>query len=294
VLKRYQAGLAQGQPAWTAFQAAAGEHAAWLDAWLYQSGLPAFRLLDVAVSGEEGAYQVSGKLVPDGTLAAMPVELALVTLDQVQHLRFTAFGPEMPFTFVSETRPIRLMLDPSGALPLRRRDTLLVPQGAAPKDGLIVYGTTGTPDETAANMEAARAMADRLARRQKLEVPVKADNELTADDRKRSLLLFGRPATNALTEEWADQFPVRFLAGKGLWWQGRTYTQPDFGTVQIIANPDAPDHTVVLFAALSAKHMADTLEYTHEASTFCVFDGGHVVEAGRALNTFPDQDAVLY
>lgn len=299
LLKGYRAGLSRGESPWVAFQGAAGPAAASLDGWLTERGLPAFHLRDVAVSEAEGGFQVTGKLVADHDGFALPLELALVTADDVQRVRFSAFGPEMPFHFVSASRPLRVMLDPSGERPIARRTTLRVAEGTAPADGLIVYGTGGSPDEAAANQEAARAWAERLKRNEKLELPIKADTEVTEEDKQRSLLLFGRPSTNALADEWADQFPVRFLKDdKGqdhaLWWQGRTYTHPDFATVEIIANPAAPERTVVLFAALTAKHMADTLAYTKENTTYCVFDGNRLVEAGQALCTFPDQDAVLY
>jgi hypothetical protein len=295
LLKAYQAGVAGGQSGWAAFQAAAGPATAVAEAWLRQSGLPAFRLRDVAVQEGEEGYQVTGRLVADREGLQLPLELALIAAEDVQRVRFQAYGPEIPFHFVSPSKPLRLMLDPAQAAPMRRRTHLLVVQGTAPADGLIVYGTQGGPEEAAANQEAARALQERLKRHQRLELPLKADTEVTEEDKQRSLLLFGRPSTNMLADEWADQFPVRFLSGdKGLWWQGRTYTHPDFGTVQIIANPAAPERTVVLFAALTAKHMADTLTFTRQNATFCVFDGAHVVEEGRALCTFPDQDAVLY
>jgi aminopeptidase N len=299
LLKSYRSGLSRGQAPWAAFEAAAGPAAGALDGWLTQSGLPGFKLRDVAVTEAEGGYQVSGRLVADGEGYTLPLELALVTADDLQRVRFQAFGAEMPFHFVTASKPLRLMLDPSEERPLRRRTTLHVAEGTAPADGVIVYGTQGRADEAAANQQAARAWAERLERNRGLTLPVKADTEVTEDDKQHSLLLFGRPSTNMLADEWADQFPVRFLKDdKGqdnaLWWQGRTYTHPDFATVEIIANPAAPERTVVLFAALTARHMADTLAYTKENTTYCVFDGSHMVEAGQALCTFPDQDAVLY
>ena len=40
--------------------------------------------------------------------------------------------------------------------------------------------------------------------------------------------------------------------------------------------------------------MAETLQYTRQGATFCLFDGDRVVSEGKTLCTFPDQEAVLY
>lgn len=294
LLKAYQAGLSKGHGGWAAFQALGGRHADFLESWLTQPGLPAFRLREVAVTESEGAYQVTGRLVAANGAYALPLELALVAAEEVQRVKFETFGAEMPFHFVTTSKPMRLMVDPDERRPLRRRTHLVVSQGTAPAEGLIVYGTQGALDETAANLEAARAMQERLKRATADELPIKADTEVTEADRQRSLLLFGRPSTHLLADEWADQFPVRFMGDRGLWWQGRTYAGPDYGAVQIIANPAAPEQTVVLFAALHARGMAETLQYTRQGATFCLFDGDRVVSEGKTLCTFPDQEAVLY
>lgn len=294
LLKAYQAGLAKGQGGWGALQALGGREVALLDSWLTQPGLPAYRLREVAVSESEGLFHVTGRLVALSGDYRLPIDLALVAADEVQRVSFETFDAEMPFHFTTTSKPMRLMVDPDERRPLRRRTHLVVAEGSAPPAGLIVYGTQGAPEEAAANLEAARAMQERLHRTAALTLALKADTEVTPADRQQSLLLFGRPSTNALAEEWSDQFPVRFMGDRGLWWQGRTYAGPTYGTVQIIANPDAPDQTVVLFASLQAKAMSESLQYTRHGATFCLFDGERVVAEGKTLRAFPDLEAVLY
>ncbi|MFN3429662.1 MAG: hypothetical protein ACK46X_06890, partial [Candidatus Sericytochromatia bacterium] len=294
MLRTYQADLVAGRGGWAGFETAAGTAAGWAEGWLTRTGLPSVRLRDVAVTEVDGLFQVTGHVASDENTPPVGLELALIAADEVQRVKFQTFGPEAPFHFVTGSKPLRLMLDPNQERPLRRRAHLIVPQGATPEGGLIVYGTQGGTEEAAANEQAARAMQERLARSHRIELPIKADAEVTDEDRKRSLLLFGRPGTNAIADELADQFPVRFMPGNTLWWQGRTYGGPDYGTVQIVANPADPERTVVLFAALSAKGMADTLHFNQAPATFCIFSGGRLIEQGKALNTFPDLDAVLY
>jgi hypothetical protein len=294
MLRAYQAGLATNRGGWAGFEAAAGPAAGWAHGWLTRPGLPSVKLRDVAVTEVDGVFQVTGHVASDENTPPVGLELALVAADEVQRVKFQTFGPEAPFHFVTSSKPLRLMLDPNHERPLRRRAHLIMPQGAVPADGLIVYGTQGGADEAAANEQAARAMQERLKRSHHVELPIKADVELSDEDRKHSLLLFGRPGTNAITDELADQFPVRFMPGNTLWWQGRTYGGPEMGTVQIVANPADPEQTVVLFAALSAKGMADTVQFSQAPATFCIFSSGRLIEQGKALNTFPDLDAVLY
>jgi hypothetical protein len=249
---------------------------------------------DVQVEEKDGVYQVSGTLVQDSATFHFPLEMTLETIDENQHLHFEAFAARMPFHFVSQSKPLRLVLDPQETAPIARRAELHIREGIQPADGVIVYGASGTADDTAANMAAAKAMHARLLTYKHLDLPVKSDKELTEGDRLHSLLLFGNPSTNALAAEFTSQFPVRFMEGKALWWQGRTFRRPDSGTVEIIPNPLAPDHTVVLFASVAANGMKETLNYTQQNNTFCLFEDGQVIEAGETLDTFPELQAVLY
>lgn len=307
LLRKHQAALQAGTGNLASLLAAAGPRVAWLESWLRSPGLPAVKLADVSITERDGRWQVTGALSQDQAFFSFPIDLALVTETGVEQVAFTTFAPRVPFHFVASARPLRLVLDGADRAPVVRRPHLAIPEGVAPADGVIVYGTQGDPLDNQASKEAAEALRARLARFKGLELPVRADRELTVAERGRSLILMGRPGVNGVAAELADQFPVRFargeaadsggetvLDGKALWWQGRTYTQPDQGVVQVIANPQAPEKVVLLFAGLSPRAQADALRFTQRLATFCVFAGDRVVEEGDALRPFPDLDVVLY
>jgi hypothetical protein len=307
LLRRHQVALRAGEGA--PFVAAAGRRAAWLDGWLRQPGLPQAKLEDVQIREDAsgGRWQVTGTLAQSGAFFGLPIDLALVTERGAERLAFTAFAPRVPFHFIAGARPMRVVLDGTDHAPVKRRPYLAINEGVAPADGLIVYGTQGDAPDNQAAKETALVLAERLKRFKGLELPVKADTELTPDERRKSLVLIGRPGVNAIATEWSDQFPVRFIRGqapggealpavdgKAIWWQGRAYTQPDQGVVQIAANPLKPEQVVLMFAGLSPRAQADALRFTQRAGTFAVFGNSGVLEEGTALRAFPDLDVVLF
>lgn len=293
-LKQHQARLATNTATLTAFHEQTGRPTAFVYSWLANAGLPVLKLRGVQVQEEEGRYQVSGTLVQRGPAFQVPLEMLLVGQEANQRLTFQSFAGEMPFHFVTESRPLRLAVDPRETAPVWRQTDLLIAEGVSPIDGVLVYGTLGTTEETQANLAAAREFQERLRKTKNLYLPIRSDQEVPAEERRRSLLLFGHPGTNALAAEFADQFPVRFPERKAIWWQGRTYTRPQHGTVQVIANPADPNQTVVLFAGLSPKATAATLAFTERLATFCVFEGDEVLAEGRTMRPFPDLGVVLY
>lgn len=308
LLRRHQVALRAGDSG-PGFASAAGRRVAWLDGWLRQPGLPSARLEDVQVRADAtgGTWQVTGTLAQQGAFFGLPLDLTLVTEAGTERLGFTAFAPRVPFHYVATSKPMRLVLDGTDRAPVRRRAHLSITEGVAPPDGLIVYGTQGEAPDNQAAKDTALALAERLKRFKGLILPVKADVELTPDERRKSLVLIGRPGVNALATEWSDQFPVRFIRGqapggdtfptvdgKAIWWQGRAFTQPDQGVVQIVANPLKPEQVVLMFAGLSPRAQADALRFTQRASTFAVFGNPGVLEEGTSLRAFPDLDVVLY
>jgi hypothetical protein len=283
-----------GTASLTAFHEGAGRETDFLYSWLNNPGLPTLKLRNVQVTEDEGRFQVSGAVTQTGPTFQVPLDMVLIGQESNQRVAFQSFAGEMPFHFVTDSRPMRVAVDPREMRPLWRQPDLLITEGVSPLDGVLVYGTLGTPDETQANLAAARTLQEKLRKSKNVYLPIRTDVELPADERKRSLLLFGHTGTNAIASELADQFPVRFPEGKAVWWQGRTFTHPTHGAVQVIANPADPHQTVVLFSGLSPKATAEALNFTQRLATFCVFDGDSVVEEGRTMRPFPDLEAVLY
>jgi hypothetical protein len=116
---------------------------------------------------------------------------------------------------------------------------------------LIVHGTIA---ETDAQREAAQILQRRLASRwANFRVPIKTDREVTeAELRANHVLLIGRPATNRVTARVADAFPVKF-GTSSFALKGRTYAHPHTALAVAGPNPLSPEHSLVVFAGLSAE-----------------------------------------
>jgi hypothetical protein len=301
LLRAWQAELRAGRGDMAAFLTLAPQPLGWLSAWLEEPGLPALGFEDVRVDARPGAWRVTGTLAQRASLLGVPTELALITTDGVERVPFRTFDSRMPFTFVTRSRPLRLVLDAGDRAPLVRRTHLRIREAAAQPDAIVVPGSQGD----AALNEAMRKAADQLARRLpgpgKPPLVVRLDRELTAEERARPLILVGRPGAHLLATEWADQLPVRFstgaaegASGRVLWWQGRTWARPEVGVVAAIANPLAPERQVLVVAGLSPQAQLEATQHVRRSTTFCIFDERGPAEEGEALRPFPDLEAPLY
>jgi hypothetical protein len=118
-----------------------------------------------------------------------------------------------------------------------------------PEHALIVYGTQR---EARANKEAAEVLQRQLAARwYNVQIPLRSDAEITADEMKsHHLVLVGRPVTNAITAKCASALPVRF--GDASFELAGTCGREDAAVVVAGDNPQNPRWSVVVFAGLSA------------------------------------------
>lgn len=279
---------------WRALLAAAGPAGTVARSWIEGHGLPRLHFEDLRVEPVGDRFAVSGVLVQNGPVFRVPVALALESLTDLERVPFTTFAARMPFHFLTASRPLRVLVDPTGRVPLARRDAVAVRDALAAADGLIVYGTGGKPAETTAERNAAEALHAALWRTRHLNWPVVSDKQVTDADRRRTLALVGRPDTNAIAETLASQFPVRCVEGKALWWQGRVYGGAGTGAVQAIANPANPEATVVMYAALSPAGLPAALRYDAASASYYVYRGNRLLVSGEALNTCPVSQAALY
>lgn len=294
LLRGLHAAVARGEASVKTFQAIAGRRLDFVTSWLAEPGLPRFRIEDTHVEGKPGDYQVFGVLTQVGPPIETPLELALITQDQVNRVHFQSFGDRVPFHFTSASRPLRVAVDPGERLPLARVRRVWVADALSQPNLIIVYGSQGDAAEVKANEDAAQQLARHLAPRLGALIVV-ADRQLTASQRRGPLALVGRPSSNALLAAWEDQLPVRYVEeGKGLWWQGRDFTGAHEGVMQAIPNPDAPGQMVAVLSAVAPTALVEGLRYAERRATFCLYDGPRVLEEGEVMPTFPDLDAVLY
>jgi hypothetical protein len=121
------------------------------DQWVYGSGAPQLSLKDVRTSAKEKTYEVSGKIVQDGTLFDLMVPLVLEADTGHTRKLVRVIDSEASFAFTVGTAPKKLIIDPDANL-MRR----LYPEEIPPsvnslkgsKSVLLVFAD-GIPEETA-------------------------------------------------------------------------------------------------------------------------------------------------
>lgn len=288
-----------GGGTWQDFLALVPPQAALLRTWSEQTGLPTVKFEAVRVEARaDKGWAVSGCLLQRGPLG-LQTELALVSADGIQRVPFRTFAPRTPFSFVTHSRPLRLVLDGSERAPWVRRHHLKVSDATRESVAAIVYGASGPEELRAATERAAGELAVQLRKRDGIDRPIYKATALPSRARQGSLIVLGTPGVNDLTAAFRDQFPVRFVTASGpnqedaLWWQGRAWRGSDHGVVQIIANPMAPEHTILLLAGLTPKAQMQSLDFLAQASTYVLY-GPQGVQEGNALRPFPDLEYPLY
>jgi len=101
---------------------------------------------------------------------------------------------------------------------------------------LLVYGTGGDDEETAANRNLANVRSQRLVDRARAPAPVVPDTAVDrADYEAYNLVLFGRPSSNSVYDDLRNAFPIDVGDGE-VSLGGETYTG-DLGVEFVYPNP---------------------------------------------------------
>ncbi len=126
-----------------------------------------------------------------------------------------------------------------------------------PQRSLIVYGTQR---DAAAQRESAEHLRRSLARRfHNYWIPNRSDEDVTAAElREQHIILVGRPATNAITRRWIENFPVRFGPDSVI--ARKQFAHPLTWVIAAGENGDSDRYSAVVFAGLSAQATADCVQ----------------------------------
>ena len=117
---------------------------------------------------------------------------------------------------------------------------------------LIVYGTQ---DETAANLEAAKALQRGIIENwSNVTVPIKTDVEITSADWGKHVLLIGRPDTNIWVNLFQSSWPITF-GSRSFVVRNETYVHPGSAVIAAGVSPDPLNkrYSAVVLAGLSAE-----------------------------------------
>lgn len=235
------------------------------------NSLPELRLENVRAEKREKNWIVQGSLIQDGKTFHIPVDLVIKTDKRKESHMILLDSNKKDFEFYATDYPEKLTVDPYFNIPtIRWMPPRLEMLWNLYPDLIVIYGSMS-------EAEANKTAAERFNKQFLGLDPgiIKADTDVTADDLKtRCIVLFGRPETNNITQQFRESFPVKFEKDKILW-QGTTFVKPTQGVAQIIENPLDHGNTVILYAGLSGDatlKVCDTSEWKEELDGWFIID----------------------
>lgn len=248
--------------------------------WLGNKSLPQISLDNVVAEKREKIWIVHGHLLQDGKTFHIPVEMILKTDIGQEKKKLWIDSNNTSFEFITSNKPEKLTVDPDFHIPATRwMPPRLEMLWDSYPDLTVIYGTLA---EAEANKTAAERFVDEFAGLGH-EV-IKADTEVTENDLRKSIILFGRPETNKIAQRFSESFPVKFEKDT-FTWRDSVYDLPTQGAALIIENPLDSRNTINLYAGLSGDatlKVCDKSEWQEELdrwfliglnASYIIYDG---------------------
>jgi transglutaminase-like putative cysteine protease len=254
--------------------------------WVGSNSLPQFRLDDVMIEKRKKMWRVYGNLIQDGeTYYHIPIDLVIETDKGKESQKIWPDSNITHFEFLTTGQPEKLIVDPDFHIPtIRWAPPRLGMLWNSYPDLTVIYGTLAEAD---ANKTAAKRFVDEFSASGN-EI-IKADTAVTEDDLRKSLILFGRPETNKITQRFHNCFPIKFR-NKKFTWQGNTYSQPTQGVAQIIENPFNPQNMINLYAGLSGDA---TLKVCDKSEWMKELDGRLLIDVNTSFVIYDNHKKLI-
>ncbi len=258
-----------------------GEPLDWFfNQWVNRTELPRLKLEKATAKKDKKGWQVHGRLLQSSeTTFRLPVELAIDTKNGREIEKFYIDSRAVDFDLRTINEPQILIVDPDyEILKIQRMPPHLEWFWDVYPNYIVIYGTLS---EAKANKTATERFNNEFLGLGH-EV-IKADTSVNeADLKSKSVILFGRPETNKISQQFKDIFPIKFDQDK-FTWQGITYSQPTQGVAQIVENPHDPQSLIMMIAGLSGgviqKFFDDLHLYSPDVS-YVIFDRGKQLVSG--------------
>jgi hypothetical protein len=232
-IQRHRAGeAAEWQDFFAAVEEVMGQE--WRDyftAWFTRTDLPVLRFQNVAYRREDGQYRVAGEIVQAKPGFWLPLPITIKTESGEASRELIVRQDVTPFELTVDSRPEQIAIDPlwttlrapgKPSLPI----TLASLRSAA-GPLLVIYATGGTPEQNAADREAALTTTQILFAHARVRSI--ADIHVTSEVLETShVLLIGLPENLKLPDIWKRDIPLKYepnaivrdgqrLAGEDLW-----------------------------------------------------------------------------
>jgi len=240
--------------------------------WINSTELPRLKLENVTATQDNYGWRIRGRLVQSAkNIFRLPIELA-IDIENGREIRTLWMDDKVTdIDLRTLSKPEALIVDPEyKVLKLQEMPPHLVWHWDVFPEYIIVYGTIA---EAKANRTAAERFCGYW-----LGVSgkkIRADMDVNdADLRAKCVILFGRPETNTIAQQFKGSFPIKFDGAK-FTWQGTTYSKPTQGVAQVIENPKDGGGLIVMYSGLSPEatlNMWDLGLYDSDCS-YVIFDG---------------------
>ena len=239
--------------------------------WVNNSELPRLKLENVVVSKARDDWQIKGRILQlNENSFYLPVEVAIDTKNGREKKNLWVDKNSADFDIRIKDKPQKLVIDPDyKLLKLQKMPPRFWWMWDVYPNYIIIYGTLA---ETNENKTAAEQLnKGHLGLGQEI---IKADTEVNETDLKsKCVILFGRPETNIVSQNFRDIFPVQFN-GDRFTWQGVSYDKPTQGVSQIVVNSVDPNNIMIMYAGLSGE-VTQNFNYLylyHTDASYVIFD----------------------
>jgi hypothetical protein len=214
--------------------------------WTGRAGAPVLSLSDVRAERDGDAWKVAGRVTQREPRYDLKVPLRLATGREAVRITVPLRGPDAPFSIVSRSAPVALLLDPEADL-FRRLDLSEIPptvngiRGAA---DLAVVLASGLPPETAG---AARILLAAMGRER---LPLLREEETPPVTLSgRDVLYIGVPAGKGYLPE---PLPEELSLSPGTFTlNDTTYSAPGDALFAVLRHPLTPGRVAAVFLPLS-------------------------------------------
>ncbi len=257
-----------------------GESMEWFfDQWKKSNRLPHLKINEITIVKENNEWIIKGKLIQSGNpLFVFPVEFSLETEKGRELFTIWQRDKISKFEYQTANKPIVLRVDPyNDILKLQKMPLQLWCIWDSYPDITIIYGTIS---ESEANKTAAeRFNNDYLGLSSEI---IKPDTSIDNDNLNTAcIVLFGRPATNKISQRFENLFPIKFNQDK-FDHNGMIYSKPSQGLAQIAQHPLIKKGQLIQYAGLSAKAMLQFGDlYLYDAyNSYLIYDGDKKIISG--------------
>jgi hypothetical protein len=272
-----------------------GKKLGWFfDQWTGSGGIPRFKLYNVKSAKSADRWITRGRVRLVGyEKFTTPVDVGVETAGGMSRTAVWlgadsggGYKNDVPFAVITDVKPHRVILDPSGTLLKYQRMPVKISDLRDPGECTMIVGSQDTT-----------SYLGRLARRDSAEmerfdwsVVIKTDREATlADLQQGVVILYGKTEQNRMLEQILPKYPYR-VSGDSILIGNESVADSTLALVQAIENPYQQQGMMIWIAPLSALAEPELLPFE---SSWSILRGRVEISSGTWEIADPDLQILL-